>query len=445
MTHMADTTRGRIDGWGIYLLLLVFLIPVVVPSGPARLAIVDGLIVLGLMGFAARIMARREPVRVPYVVPVFMMGLGSLVAMMSAGNPGASILALAQDAYLFLWFLMLIHIMRKRDLTPIQKAWMWSGNLIALYGLFLLVTESHLSLLDMVRPKGHRLMSTFYDPNMAAGYLVMCLFFTLSLGRRIHPLLRWGSIGLMLLGIVASKSNGGALSLIVGLAVWVLMRARTRKAPVLLIGAAALMAACVGLLAVWLIVGMGFGTAELSSFEANSFLARASHSSEGRFTIWKNLEDTYRNHPLGIGPGNSSSLTVSVAQRLRPGSLQAKEAHNDYLAYAIERGPLGILGLLLLLAAAFAKLYAAARPRDPATGLANPRDDTLGPLVAAVAGALAASAVHGLTIEVLHFRHFWMLMATVVVIDAMAKGERAESRSPAERSGSPLPVRVAAA
>jgi O-antigen ligase len=444
MTRMADTTRGRIDGWGVYLLLLVFLIPVVVPSGPGRLAIVDGLIFLGLLGFAARIMGRREPVRVPYMVPVFMISLGSLVAMVGAINPGASVLAIAQDAYLFAFFIMLVHLMRNRDLTPIQKTWMWAGNLIALYGLFVLVTTSHTSILDMVRPKGRRLVSTFYDPNMAAGYLVMCLFFTLSLGKRVPLLLRWGSIGLMLLGIVASKSNGGALSLIVGLAVWVLMRARTRRSPPLLIGAAAFMAVCVALLAVWLTAGLGVGSAELSSFEENSFLARASHSSEGRFTIWKNLEDTYRHHPLGIGPGNSSSLTVSVAQRLRPGSLQAKEAHNDYLAYAIERGPLGISGLLLLLAAAFTKLFVAARPPD-AGSAREPANDALGSLVAAAAGALAASAVHGLTIEVLHFRHFWMLMAMVCVIDAMAKGERAESRSPAEHPVMPPPVRVAAA
>src|SRR5262245_760936 len=115
MTHMADTTRGRIDGWGIYLLCLVFLIPVVVPSGPGRLAIVDGLIVLGLMAFAARIMGRREPVRVPYLGPTFMVALGSLVAMVGSVNPGASVLAIAQDVYLFTWFLMLIHIMRGRD------------------------------------------------------------------------------------------------------------------------------------------------------------------------------------------------------------------------------------------------------------------------------------------------------------------------------------------
>ena len=442
---MADTTRGRIDGWGIYLLALVFLIPVVVPSGPGRLAIVDGLIVLGLMAFAARIMGRREAVRVPYMAPSFMVALGSLVAMVGALNPGASVLAIVQDVYLFTWFLMLIHIMRGRDLLPIQKAWMWSGNLIALYGVLVLIKQDHVAILDMVRPKGKRLDSTFYDPNMAGGYLVMCLFFTMSLAKKVSPLVRWGSMGLMLLGIVASKSNGAALSLVVGFAVWLLMRARTLRSHPLLVGAAGFLAATVALTAVWAIVGLGIGSAELDSFEENSFLARASHSSEGRFTIWKNLEDTYKKSPLGIGPGNSSSLTVSVAQRLRPGSLQAKEAHNDYLAAAIERGPLGISGLLLLLAMAFGKLYAAARPKDPETGEPVKPDDGFGRLVAAMGGALAAAAVHGLTIEILHFRHFWMLMAIVVVIDGLAKGEGAESRSPAESPVLPPPVRVAAA
>ena len=439
---MAETTQRRIDGWGIYLTLLVCLIPIVVPSGPARLAIVDGVIVLGLMAFGLQILLRREPVRVPYMVPVFIISVGSMIAVVNALSPQASFLAMAQDTYLFLWFIMLVHILKDRDLTMIQKTWMWIGIAISLYGLFILVTDSHLSLLDMVKPKGRREYSTFYDPNMLAGYLVMSLFFVLSLGRRIHPLMRWGAIAILFLGILASKSLGGNLSLVVGLAVWALMRARTRRLHPLLTGAAALTAVFMALLAVWLTVGLGVGSAQLDEFASNSFLARAGRSSAGRFTIWKNLEDTYKSHPLGIGPGNSSALTFkSASQRLRPGSLQAKEAHNDYLAYAIERGPLGILGLLLLLGMAFGKLHAAARPPE---GRAPP-DDAMGPLVAAAAGALAASCVHGLTIEVLHFRHFWMLMAIVCAIETMAKGQRAQRGAPVDHPVTPASMSVVAA
>jgi O-antigen ligase len=193
--------------------------------------------------------------------------------------------------------------------------------------------------------------------------------------------------------------------------------------------------------AVWLNVGFGLGAAELRDLQRESFLARATRSSEGRFTIWKNLQNVYSKRPFGIGPGNSSSLTVSVENRIRQNSLQGKEAHNDYLAYAIERGPLGILGLLVMLGMAFAKVFSAAgrcRGHDD-------KDAAMAPLMAALGGALAASAVHGLTIEVLHFRHFWMLLAVICAAESQVQRRRAEQDAPAEGRLTPSAVGVAAA
>ena len=419
---MSEMTRNRIDGWGIYLALLVCLIPIVVPSGPARLAFVDGLIVLGLGAFAIVFLTRKEPFRVPFMAPVLMITVGSLAAVVNAESPSASFLALAQDAYLFIWFIMLVQILRDRDLTPVQITWIWVANIIALYGIFIVLTEGHLSLMDIVKPKGKRAYGTFYDPNMFAGYLVMSLFFVLSMGRRLPRLVRWGSILTMTVCIIATKSNGGVLSLIVGLGAWLAVRAWTRQVSPAAMVACVLLLGSLGLGALWMNAGVGIGAAQLSAFQSNSFLARAEHSSEGRFTIWKNLQSTYAKSPLGIGPGNSSFLTLSVEDRLRPNSLQSKEAHNDYLAYAIERGPLGLLGLLVLMGSAFAKLGAVAKRGQDAQGTS----DANGPLVAAMTGALAASAVHALRIEVLHFRHFWMLMAIICVMEARTKAGKAD-------------------
>ncbi len=438
---MSEMTRGRIDGWGIYLALLVCLIPVVVPSGPARLAFVDALIVLGLAAFAVMFLTRKEPVRVPFMAPVLMITVGSLAAVVNAESPSAAFLTMAQDAYLFLWFIMVVHLLRNRDLTGIQRTWIWVANIIALVGIIIVLTQGHLSMLDLIRPKGKRAYGTFYDPNMFAGYLVMSLFFVLSMGRRLGWLVRWGSILLLSVCIIATKSNGGLLSLILGLAVWLMMRAWTRRIPAVAMAASALLIVSLGLGALWMNAGVGVGAAQLSAFESKSFLARAGHSSAGRFTIWRNLQETYAKSPLGIGPGNSRLLTLSIEDRLRPNSLQAKEAHNDYLAYAMERGPLGLIGLLALLGSAFGKLGAAARRRDdPET-----TPDTNGPLVAAMTGALVASAVHALTVEVLHFRHFWMLMAIVCAVEARAATGKADSRRPAASVMAGQRERVAAA
>ncbi len=424
---MSALTRNRFDGWGLYLALIVCLIPVVVPSGPARLAIVDGVIVLGLAAFVVLFLTRKEPVSVPFMAPVLMITVGSLAAVVNAESPGAAFLTMAQDAYLFLWFIMLVHLLRDRDLTPIQLTWIWVANIIAVYGIFVVLTQGNLSLLDIIKPKGKRAYGTFYDPNMFAGYLVMSLFFVLSMGRRLGWVVRWGSILTMSVCIIATKSNGGMLSLLAGLGAWLAMRAWTRRVPAVAMAAGALLVVGLGLGALWMNAGVGLGSAQLSAFGNNSFLARAGHSSEGRFTIWKNLQTTYAKSPLGIGPGNSSYLTLSIQDRLRRNSLQAKEAHNDYLAYAIERGPLALLGLLVLMGSAFGKLGASARRRDDS----DPMSDANGPLVAAMTGAFVACAVHALTIEVLHFRHFWMLMAIVCAIEARVAGGKAETRHPA--------------
>ena len=428
---MPALTRKGFDGWGLYLALIVCLIPVVVPSGPARLAFVDGVIVLGLAAFGVLFLTRREPVRIPFMAPVLMISVGSLAAVVNAESPSASFLTMAQDAYLFLWFIMLVHLLRDRDLTPIQLTWIWVGNIIAFWGIFLVLTQGHLSLLDIIKPKGKRAYGTFYDPNMFAGYLVMSLFFVLSMGRRLNWLVRWGSIVLMSVCIIATKSNGGMLSMIIGLAVWAMMRAWTRRVPAVAMAATALLVLSLGVVALWLNAGIGVGAAQLREFSDNSFLARGGHSAAGRFTIWNNLQETYARSPLGIGPGNSRWLTLSIEDRLRPGSLQAKEAHNDYLAYAIERGPLGLIGLLALMGSAFGKLFAAARRREDS----DTTPDVDGPMVAALTGALVASAVHALTIEVLHFRHFWMLMAIVCAIESRIAGHRAQAMG-APTSGS---------
>jgi hypothetical protein len=113
--------------------------------------------------------------------------------------------------------------------------------------------------------------------------------------------------------------------------------------------------------------------------------------------------------PLGIGPGNSSQMFLSVEGRERHDSMRSKEAHSDYLAYAIERGPLAIGALLVLIWLTFVRVNDGWKRRVRA----GTSDRAAGGLVAALAGAFACSVVHSLTIERLHFRHFWMLLAMI--------------------------------
>lgn len=421
-------TRGRRDSWWLFLFLTIVLVPVVVPTGPAESAIVDIVSAVGLPIFAATVAVRRRPLTIPFLIPIFMISLGSLVAMLNAISPGDAYLAITQDFYVFAWFVMLVNLLREgRNLTTFRVIWMWTANAVALFGIYRVLTVGHMGLAGLISPRGFRAISTFYDPNMCADYLVLSLFVVVGLGEEIGRFVRWGSIGLLLVGILATKSNGGLTSLGVGLAAWLLARAWTLRISPAGLAALGLLGASLALGAFWVVKGMGVGEAQLDSAASSSVLGRAGHSSEGRFAIWGALLKRYAKTPLGIGPGNSQSVPLSAEERERPNSLMSKEAHNDYLGYLIERGPLALLGLLFLKLGAFRRVISWWRRR------VQQGYRTGGVFIAASIAALVASSVHSFTLETLHFRHEWLFLAMVCALDGMvfrARVERGETPAP---------------
>ena len=68
------------DGWMRYVVALACLAPIVAPSGPARTAIVDPLIALGLAVFTVLVLTRRQTLRLPFLPAVFVISVSSLIA-----------------------------------------------------------------------------------------------------------------------------------------------------------------------------------------------------------------------------------------------------------------------------------------------------------------------------------------------------------------------------
>src|SRR6185295_17201312 len=128
---------------------------------------------------------------------------------------------------------------------------------------------------------------------------------------------------------------------------------------------------------------------------------------------WTNLLRTYARKPAGIGPGNSRLVELSIEQRVRRESLLSKEAHNDYLGYLVERGPLGLLGMLAIKVEAFywiVRWWNRRRKGGHRSG---------GAVAAAAIAGLVATSVHSFTVEMLHFRHAWLFLAVVCSLDGM--------------------------
>ena len=346
---------------------------------------------------------------VPFVVPVLFIGAGSLLAITNAVSPAASAVSLAQDAYLYAWFTMLVAVMaRQGDLAGFRLAWLVAADVSALIVIGQATVQgsfpAHFFAAEGFRPAG-----TFYGANMCADYLLLSVFVALSLWPRTGRPFLLLSMGLLVVGLVVTKSNGSLGALAVGgaatAAVWAMSRngSRTRA-----FGALAIVLGMT-LFATWAFDEWG-SSARIAASGKATVLGRMSKSSAGRKEIWSNLGTQMKRHPLGIGPGNSVLQAVPIGHRERPGmSFQAKEAHSDYVAYAIERGPIGLVGHILWVLAGFALVLG---------GAGIPKQKLLR---AALLGGLVASAIHSVVIEKLHFRHYWLFLALAC---ALAAGER---------------------
>jgi len=417
----ADEFAGR--GWRTYAVLAALLVPFALPAGPAQLALIDAVNLPALALFFALAAGRRTRVVLPFTLAVLLVWTGSLLAITNAVSVGASVLALAQDAYLYLWFVALVAILaRQKDLFPVGLAWLLAADVSALVCVWQAAAAGAFPG-ELLAAEGFRPRGTFYGANMCADYLMLSVFVVLSLRGRVPRLLLWGSLALVLVALLVTKSNGSIIALVVGAAASVLAWAmrgegsRTRRA-----GALALLAAA---------AVIAYGTYEQATVGRNvqsighaSVLGRMGKSSAGRKVIWRTLGAQLARHPLGLGPGNSVLQSVPIGLRVRPGtSFQAKEAHSDYFAYAIERGPIGLLGHLMWVVAGILLVLGVAGP--PLAGVAPRLLDPLAArqvewLRAVFVGGLVASAVHSTVIEKLHFRHYWLYLALACAATAAA-------------------------
>jgi hypothetical protein len=408
----------------VYLVLAALLAPLCVPAGPGQTAALDLVNLFAIAAFVLLVVGPgRAPLRAPLLAPIAFVAVGSLIACAWAPSLSLAALALAQDAYLYAWFLVVVNLVRTRhDLRAVRVAWVWAAVAVSLGAVGQLLLHTGGSLGTLLGSKGMRPAATLYNPNMLADYLVMSLFTALSLGAEMRRLPLAFAVATIGLGLLATKSNGGMIAFAVGALVWCVVAVATgpSRRHRGFLAAAAILASLAGLGA-WLNAEWGVGDGVLHALKEHTFAGRMEHSGESRLRIWDQLERTYARSPLGIGPGNSGSLTLGIAERERPDSYRSKEAHSDYLAFAIERGPLGLLGLAGLTLAGFLAVarywQRMRRDRD-----ATPR--RAGLWTASMAAALAASAMHSTVIEKLHFRHFWLFLA-LVCASAFVVPERA--------------------
>ena len=390
----------------------VALLPLLLPRGPGQSTPVDAVtlayIAVAVLGIHRSGRALQLPAKLGFLL-ILAGGLAATVVGLSLPD---SMLSLLVEAYLFLLFVCIANDLRgdPRGLRVVLTVWavtalVWATMFV---GLHLELVPRALEELLLVGPRGgrQRVAGAAGNPNLAAAYMMTSFFVLLGSPWPRRPPARWLAAGWLLYAVYLTGSNGALLGVAVGLAVLALAagvrgsRTAGERHGVVGMGLVAAGLLLVGVVMTGIPQVGASDLHVLAERERGGVLGgtigRLDRSVGGRLAIWSEAWDGAGAQVLvGVGPGSAPRIPLAEGT-LRRG------LHNDYLAFLIERGVVGLLGLLVLSAALLrwsARLLTGELP-DGRGGRWVP---------AGIGGAVVASLLLATTHESFHFRHLWVL------------------------------------
>lgn len=386
----------------------IWLVPVLKPGlGPVRpadLAIVGATAVVVLwLGWS------QVSIRAPFAASMTLFGIAGLVAALASGHPTVGTIAVVQDLVLLAWGLAIANVCRTPEtLALILKAWVWSATVAA--SIVIVGGVTGISALSGQEIAGGRASLAFDNPNQAGAYFACAFFVILSSGSILTRRRRIVTATVVAVGVLFSASNAAIGGILLGLVlVWILSIAR-RRGIVSAIAAGSIAAVAVVAVAVAFVrLDVARAAQESDIRLLRNTLGRGEESAGDRLGRWESLGDAYLQYPIS---GYGAAATKAV---LDEGPFNdAKGAHNDYAAALVERGLLGSIALILLIASVTRRMATfAIRPLAPgfAAVLGSPHF---------LAGALLVLAISSLTHEILHFRNVWALFGLIAAVSLWA-------------------------
>jgi O-antigen ligase len=412
----------------------VVLLPLLVPRGPGNSSPADlfaaAFIVLALLALLPR--GRRLHVPVPWALGLLL--AGSLLGLALGGPTAVGALTLAVDLYLTLLLVAVVNHLHGDPATLRLVLVVWT---VAALAWAVLLLSAHYRMLPaglasvLQIPVGTKRAAgpAGNNVNLAGSYLMVSFFVLLASSwprRRPLRVARILAGGLLLVALFATGSLGGLLGLAAGgaaIAVGAYLRSGRSRREVQALAGAALLAGALVLTSLLLLAGLPWaGLADVQAVSKRArgsvlqqTVGRAGESLAGRTALWSTALDKAGARALvGVGPGEAKGeLQISSGRLDRDETPQLKSLHNDYLAFVVERGVLGLAGLLILYAVL---LYRALGLM--VVGIWS--DIGMAGLGAAAVGSAADSFFH----EILHFRHAVVLFALVWVASELVRPGR---------------------
>ncbi len=265
----------------------------------------------------------------------------------SVGGAASLRAAAIYTCFMFVYFMIVSLITTRKWLDRLVFAFVFSGTLTALYGLYQKISGNmEVGTMDkeMFGDLGGRITSTFENSNMLGVFLIMVFPFALSyVFRKGRLYVRFSAaVACAVMGVclIYTWSRGAWLGLVISLGVFVLLYS-PYIIPILV---------PTGLLGVTLfwdkLGGSGLFDDLLNRF--SSILTMSDSSSVYRLGIWRGAMKVAQEHWLtGIGVGTEAFRTVYI-RFAESGIETAVHSHNLFLQIIIETG---IVGLVIFAAA----------------------------------------------------------------------------------------------
>jgi hypothetical protein len=415
----ADSTESANPLWSsrlivIWLAGMAAFLPIKLLDIPLNFELVD-IWTLGGMPVALYLYSIRRPhkISLSYIIPMWFVLISSFISAFASPSPLSSTIVIVKEIYLFVWFLVVMALLFQlsaADMRRVLRVWSWvvigHGSLMIAQFLSPDIWELTNALGgNAARLEGYRAAGLFICDK--AGCANKAAFFQL-LG--FVPLLLAGYstrktaiLGIFLFAsMMTSGSMGATLAFTSGLFVSIFVMAYLNNNLTVVIKYLS------GVAIILAMVGGGLYIAgRQSQDQQNHFeriiVGRYDKSSGGRFDLWGRGIGVLLEHNAflwGVGPENFREVDPSGNDN---------QLHNDTLAFLVERGLIGLVGLAMFAAITLQKsiqtLYI--YRKDPKRAR---------PGVVVFLAALMAILVESLTHQIFHTREMWLVLALLEAV-----------------------------
>jgi O-antigen ligase len=342
----------------------------------------------------------RQAIRFPLALGMWLILLGSLIATLFALDPLVGIVVIIKEIYLYVWFVTVVGVFASLEPSLMRRLLLVWTAVAVLHGILLIAefvlpsfyvfTISILSRIGNVDPRYvGRVAGLFEDPVWAALFELMGFVPLLLAGLRRELTLFLGMV--LLLSLLATASLGALTSLLGAFAVAVLLLLFMGGHLKFLVWLATVMTLAAGLVLFALIQSPDV-LASLQHLTTD----RAAHTADERLFLWGGGTEVLFSPQsiVGVGPNNYRDF------------LENKTLHNDTLEFGVERGVIGLLGLVVLTFEAWTSAVKILLNQIKSRDAARPSGVIF---LAMLFGILLESNAH----QIFHFRSVWLGLAVL--------------------------------